>query len=181
MTEHAIQQESALHRACIGLGSNLPSPRGTPRETVSAAMHALKSLGRITAQSPLYETAPLDYAGQPPFVNAAVCLETALEPEAVLDALLQIERQFGRDRSAGIPKGPRSLDLDLLLFDDWVIETARLTVPHPGLARRRFVLAPLARIAPTLRHPVLQKTIAELLAALPDEGANRAGAVRIIE
>ena len=171
---------ASLHRVYIGLGGNLPSPIGSPEETLLAAMRALGELGQVVGQSSLYETAPVDYADQPPFVNAVVCLETPLEPEALFDALLETERHFWRNRAKSIPKGPRSLDLDLLLFDDTVIRTNRLTVPHPELARRRFVLAPLAGIAPALRHPVLGKTMAELLESLPEEGANQSGAVRAL-
>lgn len=167
-----------LHRVYIGMGSNLPSRVGTPQETLLAAVRALGGLGELVAQSSLYETAPVDYTDQPRFVNAVTCVETRLEPEDLLDALLEIERRFGRDRATSIPKGPRSLDLDLLLFDDAVIRTERLTVPHPELARRRFVLAPLVELAPGLRHPQGKQTMAELLASLPEEGANHAQAVK---
>jgi 2-amino-4-hydroxy-6-hydroxymethyldihydropteridine diphosphokinase len=132
-------------------------------------MEKLGTLGTITAASSLYETEPLEIANQPWFLNCAIALETELMPKRLLKAVLGIELEMGRRRTR--PKGPRSIDIDILLFGNSVVETAGLTIPHPAMHERRFVLAPLAEIAPGVRHPVLKKTISELRDALPPGGA----------
>ncbi len=169
---------AAVPTAYIALGSNLSSEHGNRGETLNAAVNLLGRLGRVTARSSLYETEPVGYRDQPAFLNAVVALETQMEPLPLLRALLAIERELGRDRTQGVVNGPRTLDLDLLLLGNRVAAGQELSLPHPALAQRRFVLAPLAEIAPQLRHPQSNQTMTELLALLPDEGENRVSAVR---
>jgi 2-amino-4-hydroxy-6-hydroxymethyldihydropteridine diphosphokinase len=160
--------------AYIALGSNL----GNRTEALSSAISHLSGLGRVVALSSLYETEPVGYHDQPAFLNAVVALETQLEPLPLLRGLLAIERRLGRDRSHGPLKGPRTLDLDLLLMGDWIVADEELSLPHPALVQRRQDKASLAEIAPELRHPQSNQTMADLLALLPDEGENRISAVR---
>ena len=162
-----------MRTAYIGMGANLPSPTGPPAATLHAAIRRLNSLGRILRRSSLFSTAPVGLADQPRFVNAAIALETALSPRTLLEGLLVIERDFGRDRPAGIPNGPRTLDLDILLMGDLCLGESDLELPHPRLADRGFVLIPLHEIAPQTVEPRHRATIAELLerwrAGHPDE------------
>lgn len=167
-----------LHRSYIGLGANLPSTVGSPEDTLRAAIQRLSELGRVQKKSAYYRTRPISDVEQPSFTNAVVELETTLEPEILLASLLQIEGDFGRNRQAVPLKGPRTLDLDLLLVDHLQMATSTLILPHPELANRRFVLAPLAEIAPDLQHPVLGCSVTELLRRLPLEGENGIEAVQ---
>lgn len=158
-----------MRTAYIGMGANLPSPAGPPEATLIAAVSRLGSLGRLTAKSSLYSTAPVGYAAQPRFVNAVVELETRLEARELLNALMAIERDFGRDRENAIPNGPRTLDLDILLLGDLQINEPGLEIPHPRLAERAFVLAPLNEIAPEVIDPRSGAKVAELLKQLADD------------
>ena len=155
-----------MRTAYIGMGANLPSWAGEPESTVTAAALRLESLGRLTARSSLYSTEPVGCAEQPWFVNAVVALETALEAHELLESLLAIEREFGRERSAGLVNGPRTLDLDILLFGNVRISELGLEIPHPRLAERTFVLIPLCEIAPRNLDAGGGKTVAQLLHSL---------------
>ncbi len=156
-----------LHTAAIALGSNLPSVFGDREATLREAAARIATLGTVLALSPFYDTDPVGYLDQPRFLNAALLLETPLAPLPLLRALLAIEQALGRDRTHALPNGPRPIDLDLLLFDGLLLHTPELTLPHPRMHERRFVLEPLAAIAPTLRHPTTGLPIADLLARLP--------------
>lgn len=157
-----------MSTAYIALGANL----GDPVATVNAAFAALATLPqtRLEAISALYRTAPVGITEQPEFINAAARLDTDLAPEALLDALLAIEQQFGRIR--GERNGPRTLDLDVLLYDDLVLHTERLTLPHPRLHLRAFVLYPLADVGPDLIIPG-RGTLAAWLPAVANQGIVR--------
>ena len=154
--------------AYIALGANL----GDPAATVRAAFGALANMtgSRVVHSSSMYRTAPVGITEQPEFVNAVAQLETSLAPEDLLDALLDIEHRFGRVRAER--NGPRTLDLDILLYNDQLIDLPRLTLPHPRLHLRAFVLQPLAEIAPDLVIPG-RGTVAAWLPAVANQGIVR--------
>ncbi len=152
----------------IGLGANLPSVGfGPPAITLEAAIAAMEARAiTVTARSPLYESAPVPASDQPWFVNGVIRVETALNPGPLLDVLLDIEHQIGRER--GPPNAPRVLDLDLLTYDAVITgPDACPVLPHPRMLERAFVLLPLAEIAPDWRHPGDGTPIALLIARLP--------------
>jgi 2-amino-4-hydroxy-6-hydroxymethyldihydropteridine diphosphokinase len=155
-----------MHTAYIGLGANLASWAGPPQATLAAAVLRLESIGRVGCRSSLYLTEPVGIAEQPRFVNAVVALDTELGPRQLLSELLAVELEFGRDRPAQIANGPRTLDLDILLYDDVRINEPGLDIPHPRLAERAFVLIPLNEIAPHAVDPNSGRTVTELLDGL---------------
>jgi 2-amino-4-hydroxy-6-hydroxymethyldihydropteridine diphosphokinase len=163
------------------MGGNLASCAGEPEATLAAAALRLESLGRVTARSSLYSTEPVGFAAQPRFVNAVAALETDLPARELLEGLMAIEQEFGRDRSAGIANGPRTLDLDLLLLGELEIVEPDLEIPHPRLAERAFVLTPLAEIAPDAVVPGLGMSVGQLLGRLREGGQGEPDAVVRVE
>ena len=145
----------------LSLGSNI----GDREENLRDAIARLQKESRVVAVSSVYETEPVEFTNQPWFLNCVVAVETPLAPEKFVDNILEIERKMGRERIQ--KKGPRVIDTDILLFSDKILQSTTLTVPHPAMHLRRFVLKPLAEIAPEVRHPKLKKTIRELLEELP--------------
>ena len=148
----------------LSLGSNL----GDRQANLRTAIGKLMNLGDVMTVSSIYETEPIGLREQPWFLNCVVLMQTERLPRLFLKYILGIEQEMGRKRLQ--PTGPRIIDIDILLFGNATIETPELTVPHPAMHERRFVLAPLAEIAPAVRHPVMKRAARELLEALPREG-----------
>ena len=152
------------HVVFLALGSNLGDRLGN----LQAALAALPPLVRVQSASPVYETPPWGYLEQPAFLNQAARVETDLPPQELLAYLKRLETQIGR--TPAVRYGPRVIDVDIVFYDDLVLDTPELTIPHPGLVGRAFVLAPLADLAAELRHPVEGKTMGELLAEVDASG-----------
>lgn len=152
------------HTVYLALGTNL----GDRAANLRAAIDALAPEVMLTAESPIYETEPWGYTDQPAFLNMVVSVQTDFSPLELLDYLKNLEQTLGRAPS--FRNGPRLIDLDILLYDDWVMDTPRLVIPHPHLHERAFVLVPLADLAPKLIHPRLALSVDELLAAVDRHG-----------
>jgi 2-amino-4-hydroxy-6-hydroxymethyldihydropteridine diphosphokinase len=155
-----------LKRIYLSLGSNI----GDRAENLRLAVERLAGADvRVLHCSRIYETEPVEYLDQAWFLNQVVEAETTLFPLQLLSRTGRIERELGRQRTS-VKKGPRTLDIDILFYAASVIETARLAIPHPRVAERRFVLAPLAELAPDLRHPVTHRSVRQMLESAPAAG-----------
>jgi 2-amino-4-hydroxy-6-hydroxymethyldihydropteridine diphosphokinase len=156
------QTVSVGETAYLSLGSNLGDRAANLREAIGQMERA----GQLVAVSAMYETQPVDVPDQPWFLNCVAAFETDKTPGELLQLALQVEARMGRLRLRD--KGPRKIDIDILLFGDNVVDEPGLKIPHPAMQQRRFVLEPLVEIAPEVRHPVVGKTARELLGALPE-------------
>lgn len=157
-----------MKRVYLALGSNL----GDRAENLRAAIGKMNSDRlRVTRESSVYETKPMYRVSQPSFLNMVVEAETELLPRALLQRLHRIEAELGRKRIA--VNGPRPIDLDILFYGKALIEMPQLTVPHPRMQERRFVIEPMAEIAPQWQHPLIKKSMAQMLADLPEQGVRK--------
>lgn len=161
-----------MKTAYLSLGSNL----GDCAANLQAALDALGAAGiEVRRVSSVYQTEPRDVKAQPWFLNAVAEIKTALPPRVLLARTQRIERQLGRKR--GIPRGPRLIDIDILLYGSFVIHAPELIIPHPRMAERRFVLEPLAEIAPGLPDPVTRRTVDQMLALTLDQAVRKTGLI----
>jgi 2-amino-4-hydroxy-6-hydroxymethyldihydropteridine diphosphokinase len=163
-----------FHRSYLSVGSNL-EPR---KQNILEALDLFENdENKLVAVSSLFETEPEDFADQPDFYNIAVAVDTCLDPRRLLHRCIGVENRMGRVRAGRA--GPRNIDIDILFFDSLVVETPTLTIPHPRMHRRRFVLVPMAEISPDGRHPLLNQSISSLLARCPARrSVRRVGEVR---
>jgi len=167
-TQHHEEPPEFAATVYLGLGTNL----GDRLANLRLALARLQTLARLEEVSSLYETEPEGLSDQPLFFNAVCRVTTGLEPQAFLRFLKNLEPEIGR-RPGGRRWGPRPIDLDILLYDDRVVDAPELQVPHPRLAERAFVLVPLCELAPELRHPLLGKTMKDLLASVGKKGVRK--------
>jgi 2-amino-4-hydroxy-6-hydroxymethyldihydropteridine diphosphokinase len=157
-----------VHTVYLSLGSNM----GDRQRRLDAALDLLRAAGvAIVRVSRVYETEPQELRAQPWFLNLVAEAETRLFPLQLLHAIHRVEQRLGRRRM--VEKGPRTIDIDILLFGGFVVATDELQIPHPRMAGRRFVLEPLAELAPDLRHPVTHQSVREMLEAVRDQGVRR--------
>ena len=163
------EETPTTHRVYLGLGSNIPDRDAH----LAAALQALAPLVMVERVSSVYDTAPMLVTDQPRFHNLALAATTDLSPHELLRGVKAIERGLGR--ADGPRYGPRVIDIDLLFYDQLVLQTDELTIPHPRVTERAFVLAPLAEIAPTLTHPALGETVAEMLGRVAGSDVRRMG------
>jgi 2-amino-4-hydroxy-6-hydroxymethyldihydropteridine diphosphokinase len=154
----------ASHKVYLALGTNLGDRPGNLRQ----ALQKLRACANVEQVSRCYETKPVGYEDQPDFLNLTCCITTELAPLQLLRSLRDIEQQMGRQ--ASFRNAPRPIDIDILLFDDLVVDFPELTIPHPRMSERAFVLAPLADIAPEIVHPILKLTVREMLGRVDRHG-----------